>query len=97
MRGWTGRRGYGVKGGGGRGYRGRGTGEGGGERGERGRWFYTEICCILPILLNFYVLQCNNWVSEVYNRRTEANSGIFTMNRALISLRFTLSSFTSDF
>ena len=32
---------------------------------------YTKICCILLILLYFYVhvLQCNNWVSEVSNRR----------------------------
>ena len=64
------------------------------------------ICCILPILLYFYVLQCNNWVSEVSNRRTKVNSGIFTMNPALISLhrlgvfrqpRFTLIFFTTDF
>ena len=67
---------------------------------------YTKICCILLILLYFYVLQCNNWVSEVYNRHTEANSGIFTRNPALIPFHrrgvfrqpwFTLNSFTSDF
>ena len=45
-----------------------------------------KICCILLILLYFYVLQCNNWVSEVSNRRIEVNSGILTMNLALISL-----------
>ena len=59
-----------------------GTGGGTGERGGGG----TEICCILLILLYFYVLQCNNWVSEVSNRRIEVNSGILTMNPALISL-----------
>ena len=67
---------------------------------------YTNICCILPILLYFFVLQCNNWESEVSNRRIEVNSGIFTMNPELISLHrrgvfrkpwFTLNSFTSDF
>ena len=65
-----------------------------------------KIFCILPILHYFYVLQCNNWVSEVSNRHTEANSGTFTMNPALISLHrrgmfrqpwFTVNSFTSDF
>ena len=67
---------------------------------------HTKICCILPILLYFYVLQCNKWVSEVSNRRIEVNSGIFTMIPALVSLHrrgvfrqpwFTLNSFTSDF
>ena len=62
--------------------------------------------CILLILLYFYVLKCNNWVSGVSNRRITVNSGIFTMNPMLISLhrrvvfrqpRFTLNSFTSDF
>ena len=62
--------------------------------------------CILLILLYFYVLQCKNWVSEVSNRHTEVNSGILTMNPALISLHqqgvfrqpwSTLISFTSDF
>ena len=61
---------------------------------------------MLLILLYFYVLQCNNWVSEVPNRRIEVNSGILTINPALISLHrrgvfrqpwFTLTSFTSDF
>ena len=90
-----------VKGGGGRGLRGQGMGikgagdreRGGGERGKMGRGYrnfgggcYTKICCILLILLYFYVLQCNNWVSEVSNRCTEVNSGILTMNPALISL-----------
>ena len=45
-----------------------------------------KICCILLILLYFYVLECNNWVSEVSNRRIEVNSGILTLNPALISL-----------
>ena len=100
-------RGYGDKGGGdgdkGDGGRGkRGPGEG-----HFGSGCYTKICCILLILLYFYVLQCNNWVSEVSNRRIEVNSGILTMNPALISLQrqgvfrqawwFTLTSFTSDF
>ena len=99
---------------------GRGGGKGGEKRGKRGRgtgkegkgvgkfWGrgYTKIYCILPILLNSFVLQCNNWVSEVSNRRIEALSSIFTMNPALISLHqrgvfrqpwFTLNSFTSDF
>ena len=67
---------------------------------------YTKICYILPILLYFCVLQCNNWVSEVSNRLIKVNSGTFTMNPALISLHrrgvfrqpwFTLNSFTSDF
>ena len=78
-------------------------GEGAGRR-KRGRGYgnfgggcYMKICCILLILLYFYVLECNNWVSEVSNRRTEVNSGILTMNPALISLRFTLTSFTSDY
>ena len=68
-------------------------GKGGGERGKRGRGYgnfgggcYMKICCILLILLYIYVLQCNNWVSEVSNRRIEVNSGILTMNLALISL-----------
>ena len=68
-------------------------GRGGGERGKRGRGYgnfmggcYTKICCILLILLYFYVLHSNNWVSEVSNRRIEVNPGILTMNPALISL-----------
>ena len=56
----------GGKGGGGWGKRGRGTGEGGAGVGKFGGGGYTKICCILPILLYFYVLQCNNWVSEEY-------------------------------
>ena len=111
----------GGQGGGDTGIRGRRTGikgtgigdKGGGGRGKRGRGYgnfwggcYTNICCILLILLYFYVLECNNWVSEVSNRRIEVNSGILTMNPALISLHrqgvfrkawFTLTSFTSDF
>ena len=54
--------------------------------GNFGGGCYTKICCILLILLYFYVLECNNWVSEVSNRRIEINSGILTMNPALISL-----------
>ena len=65
---------------------GAGTGEKWAGDGGRGGRDYTKICCILLILLYFYVLQCNNWVSEVSNRRIEVNSGIFTMNPALISL-----------
>ena len=74
--------------------------------GNFGGGCYTKICCILLILLYFYVLQCNNWVSEVSNRRIEVNSDILTMNPALISLHqqgvfrqawFTLTSFASDF
>ena len=68
-------------------------GTGGEGAGEEGRGYgnfwgvcYTKICCILLILLYFYVLQCNNWISEVSNRRIEVNSGILTMNPALISL-----------
>ena len=60
------RAGDGDKGGGGRGKRGRGTGEDGAGVGKFWGGGYTKICCILPILLYFYVLQCNNWVSEVY-------------------------------
>ena len=80
LRGWTG------------GIRGAGNGgKGGGDGGRGGLWKflgrgYTKICCILPILLYFYVLQCNNWVSEVSNRHIKVNSGIFAMNPALISL-----------
>ena len=67
---------------------------------------YTKVCYILVILLNFYVLQCNHRISEVSNRRTEVNLGIFTMNPTLISLHrrgvfrqpwFALASFTSNF
>ena len=69
------------------GKRGQQTGE---ERGQGyrnfGGWCCTKNCCILLILLFFYVLKCNNWVSEVSNRRIEVNSGILTMNPALISL-----------
>ena len=77
--------GIGDKGGGGQGKRGLGAGEEG--AGVRKFWggCYTKIC-ILLILLYFYVLECNNWVSEVSNRRIEVNSGILTMNPALISL-----------
>ena len=79
---------------GGTGVKGAGDGDKGGwRRGGRRRGYgnfgggcYTKICCILLILLYFYVLQRNNWVSEVSNRRIEVNSGILTMNLALISL-----------
>ena len=71
MRGWTGGRGYGDKGVGagvkGRGTGIKGTGKSGRRTGEEGAgvgkfWGegYTKICCILQILLYFYVLQCNN-------------------------------------
>ena len=70
-----------------------------------GRALYQNLF-ILLLLLYFYVLQCNNWVSEVSNKRNEVNSGILTMNPVLISLLrqgvfrqpwSTLTSFTSDF
>ena len=85
---------------------GRGTGEEGAGVGNFWGGGYTKICCILLIFLYFYVLQCNKWVSEVSNRRIEVNSGILTMNPALISLHrqgvfrqpwYTLTLFTSDF
>ena len=82
--------GDGIKGAGDGDKRGGGRGRGGGERGKRGRGYgnfggvcYTKICCIL---LPIYLLQCNNCVSEVSNRRIEVNSDILTMNPALISL-----------
>ena len=113
MRGWTGGGrdtgirggGGGVKGAGNRGRGGRGWGEGAGV-GIFWGGGYTNICCILLILLYFYVLQCNNWVSEVSNRHTKVNSGMLTMNLALISFHrqgvfrqpwSTLTLFTSDF
>ena len=82
-------------------------GRGGGGQRKRGQGYgnfgggcYTKICCILLILLYFYVLQCNKWVSEVSNRRIEVNPGILTMNLALISLHrqgVTLTLFTFNF
>ena len=84
----------------------RGWGKRGQGYGNFGGGCFTKICCILLILLYFYVLQCDNWVSEVSHRRIEVNSGILTMNPALISLhrqevfhqaRFTLTSFMSNF
>ena len=54
----------------------------------------------------FTDFMCNNWVSEVSTRRTELNSGIFTMNPELILLHqrgvfrqpwFAFTSFMSDF
>ena len=83
-----------------------------GDRGRRGggREFFGagvyQNLFILLILLYFYVLQCNNWVSEVSNRCNEVNSGILTMNPVLISLHrqgvfrqpwSTWTSFASDF
>ena len=61
-------------------------GRGGGGKEILGGGGYTKICCILLIFLYFYVLQCNNWISEVPNRGIDVNSGIFTMNPALISV-----------
>ena len=92
------------------GIRGQGMGvKGTGVKGARrswGRGFIQKMCCILLILLYFYVLQCNSWISEVPNWCIEVNSGIFTMNLALISLHrrgvfhqpwFAFTSYTSDF
>ena len=71
------------KGGGGWGKRGRGTGvEGAGVGKFWGRGLYQNSL----YFTDFYVLQCNRWVSEVSNRRIKVNSGIFTMNPELISL-----------
>ena len=92
--------GDGDKGGRERGKRGGGQRKRGQGYGNFGGGCYTKICCILLILLYFYVLQCNKWVSEVSNRRIEVNPGILTMNPALISLHrqgVTLTSFTSNF
>ena len=107
-------RGYGDKGGGGRGkggggrVKGRGTGKEGAGTGEEGagvgkfwgRGLYQNLVYFTD-LLYICVLQCNNWVSEVSNRRIEVNPGIYTMNPAFISLHrrglflqpFTLTSF----
>ena len=83
---------------------GRGGGDGG--RGGGGRELLYQNLLYFTDFLYFYVLQCDNWVSEVSNRRTEVNSGILTMNPALISLYrqgvfrqlwSTLTLFTSDF
>ena len=51
----------------GRGAGAEGRGKRGGDRENFWGGGYTQICCILLILLYFYVLQCNNWVSEVSN------------------------------
>ena len=62
---------------------GRGGGERvGGGRGIFGAGFISK--CVVFYRFYFYVLQCNNWVSEVSNRRTGVNSGIFTMNPAFL-------------
>ena len=91
--------GDGGKGGGGTGEEGAGVGK------FWGRGLYQNLLYFTDFTL-FFVLQCNNWVSEVSNRRIEVNSGIFAMNPELISLHwrgvfrqlwFTLNSFTSDF
>ena len=58
-----------------------GKGGGGGGSGGGGRELFGA-----GVILYFYVLQRNNWVSEVSNRRIEVNSGILTMNPTLISL-----------
>ena len=63
------------------GVKGRGTGEmgaGGGGRGDGvgkfwGRRLYQSLLYFTDFTL-FYVFQCNNWVSEVSNRRIEVNS-----------------------
>ena len=70
-----------------------------------GQGLYQNLLYFTDFTL-FLLLQCNNWVSEVSNRHIKINSGMFTMNLALISLHrrgvfrqpwFTLISFTSDF
>ena len=98
--------GNGGKGGGEWGERGRGTGEEGAGVGKFwGRGLYQNLLYFTDFTL-FLLLQCNNWVLEVSNRHIKINSGMFTMNLALISLHrlgvfrqpwFTLISFTSDF
>ena len=80
-------------------------GRGGGGREILGTGLYQNLLYFTDFTL-FLLLQCNNWVSEVSNRRIKINSGMFTMNLALISLHrlevfrqpwFTLISFTSNF
>ena len=58
--------------------------EGAGVRKFWGHVLYQNLLYFTDFTL-FYVLQCNNWVSEVCNRRIEVNSGILTMTLALIS------------
>ena len=85
---WTKKRGWTGRGGGGW-VKGQWTGvKGAGDGGRRGgdREFFRggvipKCVVFLPILLYFYVLQCNSWVSEVSARRIEVNSGIFTRIR----------------
>ena len=98
--------GTGVKGAGNGDKGGRGTGGRGAGVGKFwGRGLYQNLLYFTDFTL-FLLLQCNNWVSEVSNRHIKVNSGMFTMNLALISLHrlgvfrqpwFTLISFTSDF
>ena len=86
-------------------------GWGGGGQGQRGQGdffgqgLYQNFSYFTDFIY-FYVLLCNNWVSEVSNRRIAVNSGIFTMNPALILLHhrgvfrqpwFAFTSFTSNF
>ena len=99
-------KGVGGRGKGGQGKRGWGTWEEGAGVGKFwGLGLYQNLLYFTDFTL-FYVLQCNNWVSEVSNRCIKVNPGIFTMNLALISLHrrgvfcqpwVTLNSFTSDF
>ena len=86
--------GYGDKGGRGSGIEGAGDGDkGGGGRGRGGGdggrvgWGREILGAgVIPKFVvftdYFYVLQCNNWVSEVSNRCIKVNSGILTMNPA---------------
>ena len=60
-------------------------GEGAGVGKFWGRGLYQNLLYFTDFTL-FCIPQCNNWVSEVSNRRIKVNSGIFTMNPALISL-----------
>ena len=50
-----------------------------------GGGLYQNLLYFTDITL-FLCLQCNNWVSELSNISIEVNSGIFTMNPALILL-----------
>ena len=51
-----------------------------------GRGLYQNLLYFTDSTLFFYVLQCNNWVSEVCNIRIGVNSGIFTKDPAFILL-----------
>ena len=101
LRGWTGGGETGIRE---AGDGGKGTGDGGRGDGDR-EILGADVLPKFVVFGRFYSIFMY-WVSEVYNRRTEANSGIFTMNPALISLHrrgvfrqpwFILNSFTSDF